>query len=129
MIQMQRLDDLIERAVRIADRYRDAFADLGVAGGPDEPWARRSGWLSTAVFADDSTRTAVREALARTEIEARPIWPPMRIQAPYRDCEVLGGDVAVDIADRVLCLPCSAHLTTEQQDEVIGIVRAVVRGA
>ena len=52
----------------------------------------------------------------------------MRIQAPYRDCEVLGGDVALRIADRVLCLPCSAHLTTEQQDEVIEIVRAVVRG-
>jgi dTDP-4-amino-4,6-dideoxygalactose transaminase len=33
----------------------------------------------------------------------------------------------MDIASRVLCLPCSAHLTTDQQDEVIGIVRDVVR--
>ena len=129
VIQMQRLDGLIEARRAIADRYRDALADLGVTGGPDEPWARRSGWLSTAVFADDSTRQAVREALRSRGIEARPIWPPMRIQAPYRDCEVLGGHVAMQIADRVLCLPCSAHLTTEQQDEVIDIVRAVVRGA
>jgi dTDP-4-amino-4,6-dideoxygalactose transaminase len=52
----------------------------------------------------------------------------MRIQAPYQGCEILGGDVAMHIADRVLCLPCSAHLTTGQQDEVIRIVRAVVRG-
>jgi dTDP-4-amino-4,6-dideoxygalactose transaminase len=129
VIQMQRLDGLIERRRAIADRYRDAFADLGIAGGPDEPWARRSGWLATAVFPDDSTRQAVRAALQAEGIEARPIWPPMRIQAPYRDCAVLGGDVAMRIADRVLCLPCSAHLTTEQQDEVVGIVRAVVRGA
>jgi dTDP-4-amino-4,6-dideoxygalactose transaminase len=129
VIQMQRLDGLIERRRAIADRYRDAIADLGIAGGPDEPWARRSGWLATAVFPDDSTRQAVRAALQAEGIEARPIWPPMRIQAPYRDCAVLGGDVAMRIADRVLCLPCSAHLSTEQQDEVVGIVRAVVRGA
>jgi dTDP-4-amino-4,6-dideoxygalactose transaminase len=128
VIQMQRLDGLIEQRRAIAARYRDAFADLGISDGPDEPWARRSGWLATAVFPDDSTRTAVREALRTEGIEARPIWPPMRIQAPYRECEVLGGDVAVQIADRVLCLPCSAHLTTDQQDEIVGIVRAVVRG-
>jgi len=125
---MQRLEGLIESRRAIADRYRDALADVGVSDGPDEPWARRSGWLATATFADDSTRTAVREALRAAGIEARPIWPPMRIQAPYRGSEVLGGSVATAIADRVLCLPCSAHLTADQQDEVIGIVRAVVRG-
>jgi dTDP-4-amino-4,6-dideoxygalactose transaminase len=129
VIQMRRLSGLIESRRAIADRYRDAFADLGVRDGPDEPWARRSGWLATAMFADESTRNAVREALRAVDIEARPIWPPMRIQAPYRDCEVLGGDVAVDISERVLCLPCSAHLSTGQQDEVIAIVRSVVQGA
>jgi len=53
----------------------------------------------------------------------------MRIQLPYRACPVLGGDVAMQIADRVLCLPCSAHLTSDQQDEVVAIVRAVLEGA
>jgi dTDP-4-amino-4,6-dideoxygalactose transaminase len=128
VIQMQRLDGLIESRRAIAQRYRDELADLGLGAGPDEPWARRSGWLATAVFPDESARHAVREALRARGIEARPIWPPMRVQAPYRDREVLGGDVAMQIADRVLCLPCSAHLTTEQQDEVIDVVRAVVRG-
>ncbi|MGZ4715038.1 MAG: aminotransferase class I/II-fold pyridoxal phosphate-dependent enzyme [Acidimicrobiia bacterium] len=127
VIQMQRLDGLIERRRTIAATYRDAFADLGLGGGPDEPWARRSGWLSTAVFPDEGTRRAVREALDAQRIEARPIWPPMRIQAPYHDRPVLGGDVAMRIADRVLCLPCSAHMTPAQQDEVVDIVRDVVR--
>ena len=126
---MQRLDGLIEARRAIADRYRDALADLGVTGGPDEPWARRSGWLAHRGVPRRQHPPGGARGAARAEgIEARPIWPPMRIQAPYRDCEVLGGDVAMQIADRVLCLPCSAHLTTEQQDEVIDIVRAVVRG-
>ena len=127
VIQMQRLDGLIERRRALALRYRDELADLGIGGGPDLPWARRSGWLSTAVFADDGTRGAVRDALDAKQIEARPIWPPMRIQAPYADCDVLGGTVAMDIADRVLCLPCSAHMTEAQQDEVIDTIRTVVR--
>ena len=124
---MTRLPALIGRRRAIADRYRDAFAGLGIASGPDEPWARRSGWLSTAMFADDTVRQAVRDALDAREIETRTIWPPMRIQAPYRDLPVLGGNVAVDIGERVLCLPCSAHLSDELQDEVIDTVRTVIR--
>ena len=92
-----------------------------------QPWARRSGWLSSVVLPDPETRAAVRSALDAVSIEARPIWPPLRTQAPYRDAPVLGGTTAVSIADRVLCLPCAAHLTTEQQDEVIDRVLAVLR--
>ncbi len=125
--QVARLDDLVERRRVIAARYRDAFAPLGLAGGPDEPWARRSGWLSSVVLPDPDTRAAVRNALDAVSIEARPIWPPLRTQAPYRDAAVLGGTTAVSIANRVLCLPCAAHLTTEQQDEVIDRVLAVLR--
>ena len=126
VIQMQRLDGLIEQRRAIANRYRNAFADIGLTDGPDQPWARRSGWLATAGFSGNGTRRAVRDALDARQIEARPIWPPMRIQAPYAHCDVLGGTTAVEIADRVLCLPCSAHITEEQQAEVIDIVRTVV---
>jgi dTDP-4-amino-4,6-dideoxygalactose transaminase len=125
--QMTRLDELVARRRAIAERYRDAFAPLGLAGGPDEPWARRSGWLSSVVMPDPETRAAVRNALDAVGIEARPVWPPLRTQAPYRDAAVLGGSTAVSIAQRVLCLPCAAHLTTEQQDEVIDRVLAVLR--
>jgi dTDP-4-amino-4,6-dideoxygalactose transaminase len=65
--------------------------------------------------------------LAAREIETRPIWTPMRLQIPYRAAPRLGGDVAVELYERVLCLPCYAHLTPEQQDEVIAVVTDVVR--
>ncbi len=126
VIQMQRLPTLIERRRAIADRYRDELSPLGLTGGPDAPWAHRSGWLSTARFPDDGLRQAVRHALDAREIETRPIWPPMRIQAPYADLPVLGGDVAMGIGHTVLCLPCSAHLSDDQQAEVIGVIRTVV---
>jgi dTDP-4-amino-4,6-dideoxygalactose transaminase len=125
--QIARLPQLVEQRRAIAARYRDAFAPLGLASGPDLPWACRTGWLSSVVLPDPETRAAVRNALSAVDIEARPIWPPLRTQAPYRDAPVLGGDVAVRIANQVLCLPCSAHLAAEQQDEVIDRVLAVLR--
>lgn len=126
-VQIAKLGDLVARRRAIADRYRDAFAPFGLAGGPDEPWARRTGWLASVVLPDRATRAAVRDALAVEQIEARPIWPPLRTQQPYREAPVLGGITALGIADRVLCLPCSAHLTTDQQTEVIERVTAVLR--
>jgi dTDP-4-amino-4,6-dideoxygalactose transaminase len=125
--QVERLPELVARRRAIAARYRDAFAPLGLEAGPDAPWACRSGWLSSVVLPDPETRAAVRNALDAVSIEARPIWPPLRTQAPYADAPVLGGDTAVAIASRVLCLPCSAHLTSEQQDEVVDRVLAVLR--
>lgn len=126
-VQIAKLADLVAGRRAVAERYRDAFAPLGLAGGPDAPWARRSGWLSSLVLPDPDTRAAVRRALDAAGIEARPIWPPLRTQAPYRDAPVLGGDTALAVADRVLCLPCSAHLAADQQDEVIERVLAVLR--
>lgn len=128
VIQMQRLPGLIEARRTIAARYRDALCPLGLGEGPDRPWARRSGWLSSAVFPDATVRQAVRDALAARDIETRPIWTPMRLQAPYADAPRLGGDVALDLYERVLCLPCSAHLTEDEQDEVIRVIADVVRG-
>lgn len=125
--QLARLEDLVASRRAIAARYRDAFAPLGLASGPDQPWARRTGWLSSVVLPDPATRAAVRNALDAVSIEARPIWPPLRTQAPYRDAPVLGGTTAVAIADRVLCLPCAAHLSPELQDEVIDRVLTVLR--
>jgi dTDP-4-amino-4,6-dideoxygalactose transaminase len=127
VVQMQRLPGLIERRRTIAARYRDAFAPLGLGEGPDCRWARRSGWLASAVFPDSTVRRAVRAALDARAIETRPIWTPMRLQAPYAGAPRLGGIVAMDLYERVLCLPCYAHLTDDQQDEIIEVVTDVVR--
>lgn len=122
--QLERLPNMLERRRAIADRYTEAFADLPEVGAqPAASWAQRSGWLASIVLADDPTRARVRAALSEEGIEARPMWRPLRRQVPYASSPVLGGTVALELADRVLCLPCSAHLTPAEQDEVIAIVR------
>lgn len=125
--QLDRLPTMLERRRAIADRYAEAFADLPDVGAqPQADWAERSGWLASIVLKDDATRARVRAALTGAGIEARPIWRPIRRQIPYESSPVLGGTVALELADRVLCLPCSAHLTDAEQAEVVAIVRTVL---
>lgn len=120
--QLARLDEVVRARRALADRYRRLLAEIGLGSGPEAPWAQRTGWLATAVFPDGPARRRARVALERVGFEVRPIWPPLRQQLPYRACAVLGGEVAVELAERILCLPCSAHLDPETCDEVVAVI-------
>lgn len=125
--QLEQLDGFLDHRRAIADRYAAALAGVdGLAVAPDCAWARRSGWLSSVMFEDELARERVRVALQDAGIESRPVWAPLRTQAPYRDTPILGGRVAVEVAERVLNLPSSATLTGQQQDRVIQVVRETV---
>lgn len=74
------------------------------------------------LLADSATREAVRIALDAVGVEARPIWPALRTQAPYRGVDVLGGQNAIDLAARGLSLPSSAQLRLEDQQRTVEVV-------
>lgn len=88
-----------------------------------------------------SCPTEILEALAGCNAEGRPIWHPLHHNPVYRNNPFVtregsgrartnayiagsGLDVGMDIFDRGLCLPSDIKMTPEQQDGVIGIVRA-----
>lgn len=99
---------------------------------------------STALYSAENGKTCPTEilgAIASINAEGRPIWKPMHMQPMYRMNEfitregsgraktnayIAGGifDVGADIFNRGLCLPSDNKMTAEEQDKVIGIVRA-----
>ncbi len=91
-----------------------------------------------------SCPTEILETLARYNAEGRPLWKPMHLQPLYRmhpfvtargngrgqSNACISGemtDVGADLFARGLCLPSDNKMTTEQQDQVIEIVRACFR--
>lgn len=91
-----------------------------------------------------SCPTEILEILARYNAEGRPLWKPMHLQPLYRmhpfvtargngrgqsNAYISGEmtDVGADLFARGLCLPSDNKMTTEQQDQVIEIVRACFR--
>ena len=95
-----------------------------------------------------SCPTEILETLAECNAEGRPIWKPMHMQPIFRmnpfvtregngraktNAYIAGGvkgrdglplDIGSDIFARGLCLPSDNKMTSEEQDQIIRIVRA-----
>lgn len=131
--QLKVLDARVEGRRAIAFRYARAFEELdGIELMPQADWGLHTNWLS--VFTVDPeragcSRTDIIEALAESDIEARPVWKPMHTQALFSNAEIVGGDVADDCFARGICLPSSTILTGEEQERVIEAVLRRVKGA
>ncbi len=123
LAQLRRLPALLAARRLVAARYDQMLSvEPAVQLPPALTWAARSSWLYTVLLADSATREAVRIALDAVGVEARPIWPALRTQAPYRGVDVLGGQNAIDLAARGLSLPSSAQLRLEDQQRTVEVV-------
>lgn len=124
--QMSRLDAFLDAKRAIADRYAEAFASLaGVETFPAAAWARGTHWLS-GVFAPSASAAemdAARAKLRADGVDARPFWRPIHLQEPYKTAPCASVPVSEAIWERILPLPCSTHLTSDEQARVIDAVR------
>ncbi|RKG61504.1 aminotransferase class I/II-fold pyridoxal phosphate-dependent enzyme [Corallococcus sp. CA054B] len=129
--QLHVLEDRV--AARRANHafYAEAFRDLpGIQFMPEAPWGRHTRWLTTLTIdpeAFGADREAVRVALERENIEARPVWKPMHLQPVFANFERRRGSVAEDLFRHGLCLPSGSNLTRRELERVVEVVRAVPR--
>jgi dTDP-4-amino-4,6-dideoxygalactose transaminase len=130
--QLEVLADRVARRREIFARYRELLGDLaGIDFMPEPPESRSNRWLTVltidpAAFGAD--REAVRLALEREDIEARPVWKPMHLQPLYRGAPLRGGAVAEGLFERGLCLPSGSGLRDEDVERVGGVVGGCGRG-
>lgn len=131
--QLRVLDDRVAARRRIAFRYRDRFASLGLEGlelMPQAPWGKHTNWLSVFTVDDSAlgcSRDALIEALGKLDIEARPVWKPMHLQKLFASCAMYGGAMAEDSFARGICLPSGSSLTDDEQDRVIDAIARTAR--
>jgi dTDP-4-amino-4,6-dideoxygalactose transaminase len=125
--QLQVLDQRVGARRRIAERYRQALADIpGVTLQGEAPWGTHSRWL-TVLYLDPaecaSSPRALMRALEEDDIESRPVWRPMHTQPLFADAPRVGGMVAERLYDTGICLPSSSSLGESDQDRVISRLR------
>jgi dTDP-4-amino-4,6-dideoxygalactose transaminase len=131
--QLKVLDERVRRRREIFDAYREMLGGLpGISFMPEPAWSRSNRWL-TVIQIDPrefgADTHAVREALERENIEARPVWKPMHLQPVFRGCRVCGGRISEDLFARGLCLPSGTALTGSDLDRIGGVIRqCAVRG-
>ena len=120
------LKDLERRiAVRKAHfrAYHDALAVLpGIEFMPLSQAGEPNYWL-TCLCSEIVPPITIIEALAKAEVEARPLWKPLHLQPAFADCDCTGGAVAEGLFAQGVCVPSGSSLTEDERDEVIAIVR------
>jgi pyridoxal phosphate-dependent aminotransferase EpsN len=127
--QLRRLSQRVEQRRRNFDYYYAHLSDLpGIRFMAEATFGRSTRWLTTLTIdarAAGVDREAVRTALSREDIEARPVWKPMHLQPVLTHCPA----VLTGASDRLfadgLCLPSGSSLTEDDLSRVVECVRQV----
>ena len=123
------LRSLAERVA--ARRANNAFYRHHLAGWPGvELMPEIAGGVSTfwltAITVDPALagvdREALRLALAKEDIEARPVWKPMHLQPVFSACRCRRGEVAQRLFHHGLCLPSGSSLTDLDRERVLSVL-------
>ncbi len=134
VIQMRRLEELLQKRDRVANWYTERLGELpGVEPPAIEPFTTRMSWFVYVVrFEPKIDRDALAKRLESRGVAVRPYFLPIHLQ-PYMQerfgyCE---GDFPVteDLGRRGLALPFSGVMREEQVEEVCAALRAELLGA
>ncbi len=125
--QLERVEALLAAKRRIAETYDKAFADIsGVTPMPRAQWAKSALWMYTVLIDSDAygmDRRRLMGVMDEANIQTRPLWQPMHMSPVHGGAHCLGGAVSSHLYENAISLPCSADLSTEQQERVIALVR------
>lgn len=130
--QLRSLDLHRRLKQEIYKTYKEAFSDISeISMNPMNPDGEANNWLSCMTVEPTCgiTPDQVMDALAKENIESRPIWKPMHLQPVYQSCDFFSnkeeGSVSEEIFTNGLCLPSDIKNTKEDMDRIIGIIRGL----
>jgi dTDP-4-amino-4,6-dideoxygalactose transaminase len=126
--QLERATDLVTKRQQIAKTYEYELAAIGVGFAPQAEWAVSSRWLSCAILPDGSHRSVAEiiDEFVAKQVQVRPFWRPMHEQPPYSRSLREPTPVTDQLWRRVLTLPSSSNLSSEDQARVIEATRQVL---
>jgi dTDP-4-amino-4,6-dideoxygalactose transaminase len=129
--QLARIDDLQARRRVLTERYRKNLARLeGVRFVPATPVAGSADHLAVIALADPPQRPAIRAGLAEAGITSSVHFRPLHQLSWFREHAQVGPSgvsIADDYADRVLSLPLSPALKSDDVDRVCEVLCGLLR--
>ena len=130
LAQMDVVDDRVNRRRSIFARYKKELSHLGIAFMPEPDQVRSTRWLTAMTVDPHETgvsREDIRLMLLEHQIEARPLWKPMHMQPLYKNAVYHGSGVDERLFSNGLCLPSGSDMSADEQDEVIGLIKTLLR--
>ncbi|WP_217586565.1 DegT/DnrJ/EryC1/StrS family aminotransferase [Lentibacillus saliphilus] len=128
--QLEILDERVQQRRAVYQRYFTAFSNIpGIEFQPELENSMSNRWLTALTVDPDVTgvsRYEIIEALAKENIEARPVWKPMHLQPLFEGVLYYPHEEENSVSDMLfkcgLCLPSGSNMTIEEQNRVIDII-------
>ena len=111
--QLAQVDGFLARKRLLHERYRQAFDGVNGVRLLTEPHGTRGNqWLQALLFDDDvaGERDLLLSLATAGGAQLRPVWTPLHLLAPYRDCPAMPLPVATSLGARLVNLPSGAGL-------------------
>jgi FlaA1/EpsC-like NDP-sugar epimerase/dTDP-4-amino-4,6-dideoxygalactose transaminase len=125
-VQLGKLDSILDRKRTNAAWMSERLADVpGVSAPVARPDREHTYMLYTVQL--ERGRERVLSCLLRAGIEARIYFPPAHRQPAYRDLDAKL-PVTERVASRILSIPMHAGLTSEDLEEIAGVIETATEG-
>jgi perosamine synthetase len=121
LAQLERAKEFIERKRSIASRYVDRLSGLPVEIHREAPGSLHSYWMISILVSQAELRDPLRDHLAKSGIETRPLFYPVHTMPMYSR-SFRRHPVAEDLAWRGINLPSWPGLSNDQVDEVCATI-------
>lgn len=130
--QMEVLEQRVNEKREIFKRYEESLGGMdGIEMMPEIDNTYHNRWLSTMTIDSEKlgvTSLDIIEQLAKSNIEARPVWKPMHMQPLFAECDYFSEDVDQSkyLYENGICLPSDTKMTMEQQTVVINKIIEII---
>ena len=119
--QMEVLEQRVIKKREVFEKYQKELPELEFM--PEIANSRGNRWLTTALFKEKGAHLRVIEALAKENIESRPLWKPMHMQPVFEGALAFTDGTSEDMFARGICLPSGTAMGDEEFARVVKIVK------
>lgn len=119
--QMEVLEQRVIKKREIFEKYQKELPELEFM--PEIANSRGNRWLTTALFKEKGAHLRVIEALAKENIESRPLWKPMHMQPVFEGALAFTDGTSEEMFARGICLPSGTAMGDEEFARVVKIVK------
>ena len=119
--QMEVLEQRVIKKREIFEKYQKELPELEFM--PEVANSRGNRWLTTALFKEKGAHLRVIEALAKENIESRPLWKPMHMQPVFEGALAFTDGTSEEMFARGICLPSGTAMQDEELARVVKIVK------
>ena len=122
LAQLERLDQFLDYRRELVKQYQKQLRGIPrISFQKEQSDGRSSNWIFNVHF-DDRARTArLTEALEKSGVETRPVFPPLHKLPPYQN-HPANCPMAEIIAERSLSLPTGNHVGKPELQRICEIV-------